>query len=130
MRSRRYSPKVEANRKQREMKRQPHVIWRGIGCLMIIILPLISCAAADIILQYGKTNWGVIIPPEWRAEVAVPFYGVVQDFVAVLVFTAVLTFGAFTLMFVFYAALYKMAGDRTYTALDAPPQRYKPRRRR
>ncbi len=127
---RRYSPRAEANRKQREMMRQPHVIWRGIGCMMIIILPLISFAASDIIVQYGKTNWGVSIPPQWRAELAVPFYGVVQDFIAVLVLTIVLAFGMFTLMFVFYAALYKMSGDRTYSALDAPPQRYKPRKRR
>ena len=34
----------------------PHVIWRGIGCLMMLIIPAISIAAGIETIKYGLAN--------------------------------------------------------------------------
>jgi len=37
---------------------EPHPIWQGIGCLIAIILPVVSYALADVTIQMGiKARW-------------------------------------------------------------------------
>src|SRR4030065_1447811 len=37
---------------------RPNPIWRGMGCLIIIIVPLISFAAAKVLIDYGiQQGW-------------------------------------------------------------------------
>jgi hypothetical protein len=39
----------------------PHPIWQGIGCLMFIIVPIISYALADVTIQAGvKAHWSLL----------------------------------------------------------------------
>lgn len=42
-------------------KREIHPVWRGIGCLMMIVIPVISWAATLALLEYGKKQaWAFI----------------------------------------------------------------------
>ncbi len=42
-----------ATRRQKPADQGPHVIWRGLGCLMIVIIPVISFAFAYELVNYG-----------------------------------------------------------------------------
>src|SRR5687768_5647909 len=37
----------------KEVDKTPHAIWRGIGCLMILIIPILSIALGYETVQYG-----------------------------------------------------------------------------
>jgi hypothetical protein len=42
-------------------KKEPHPIWQGIGCLIIIILPVISYVLADLTIKMGlKAHWSFL----------------------------------------------------------------------
>lgn len=42
----------------REEGKQIHPVWRGIGLVMIVFIPIISFVAATLVLQYNSTkNW-------------------------------------------------------------------------
>lgn len=45
-------------------KGQVHPVWRGIGCVLMIIIPVISYVAADfLVTNAGSISW-VVIPGE------------------------------------------------------------------
>lgn len=48
------------NKKKREI--QP--IWRGAGCILIVILPLISYTISTIVIDNKKISTWIIIPKE------------------------------------------------------------------
>jgi hypothetical protein len=42
----------------REERRRIHPVWRGVGFVMMILIPVISYAAAEVLLDLnGKNNW-------------------------------------------------------------------------
>lgn len=125
-------------KKVRERTRQPHFLWRGIGCIMLIIVPVISVAAG-----YETVNWalrsGYAIPYELLGTPRFPdlFYSSsgmmtllspiirIQHFYAYAVGTimymvllsGVTSFG--------YALIYRAIGPGQYGPLDAPPPKIK-----
>jgi len=116
----------------------PHVIWRGIGCLMMLIIPAISIAAGYETVNYGLTHdWS--IPYQLLGAARLPdfFYkssGLLQLFgfitripnfyahAAVSILYMVLIGGIIS---VIYAVVYRMVGPSRYGPLDAPPPKIK-----
>ena len=116
----------------------PHVIWRGIGCLMMLIIPAISIAAGYETVNYGLTH-GWSIPYQLLGAARLPdfFYkssGLLQLFgfitripnfyahAAVSILYMVLIGGIIS---VIYAVVYRMVGPSRYGPLDAPPPKIK-----
>jgi hypothetical protein len=121
-----------------ERKEQQHPIWRGIGCLMIVIIPLMSYAGAVILVNYGLAH-GWPFPPEligyvqfpdwvWNAPIlpslAAPIASFLNLFAVLITFflIAVLLSGIFSTL---YAFLYRIAGPSKFSAVDAPPSKHK-----
>jgi hypothetical protein len=98
-----------------ERKWRVHPIWRGIGCLMLIIVPLISWAIADIFVKANKQGHWLDVPPGVSGPAGYPDL-FVTAMVAVIV--AIMIFGFYT---VIYTLIYRMTGPPTYGPLDAPP---------
>lgn len=115
----------------------PPPIWRGIGCLMIVLIPVISYAAAEVSMPFFL-NRGLVprellfTPqvPEWLLVVPV----LAQVFRFLFVRYAILaTLGLTVLYIVFfgglftviYAFMYRMASPSRYGPMDAPPPRVK-----
>ncbi len=48
----------------RKEKKQEHPIWRGIGCVMIIVVPLFSFFAASLLIDSRQHFPWMIIPQE------------------------------------------------------------------
>jgi hypothetical protein len=59
---------------------------RGIGCIMIIVVPILAYGAAVLLVNYGATH-GWPIPPNWFGPPAVhPFLWNIQGLRVILAF--------------------------------------------
>lgn len=102
-----------------ERRWRVHPIWRGIGCLMLVIVPLISWAIADMFVQANKEGHWLDVPPGMSGPSGFPDIFIT---VMVTVIVAIMLFGLYT---VIYMLMYKMTGPPTYGAMDAPPTKKK-----
>ena len=115
----------------------PPPVWRGIGCMLIFLVPIVSYAAAEVTMPFFL-NRGLVPQellftpqtPEWLQ--VMPVLAQVFRFLfgryAILA-TLGLTF--FYIIFitgiltVIYAFMYRMAAPSRYGPMDAPPPRIK-----
>jgi hypothetical protein len=115
----------------------PPPIWRGIGCLLIILVPVMSFAAADLSWRFFWER-GLIPPellatpqpPDWLglSPVLLNAYWYVfskEAILAILVLTLVYTIFMAGVISVFYAFMYRLTAPSKYGPMDAPPPRIK-----
>jgi hypothetical protein len=107
-----------------------HPVWRGIGCLMLLIIPVMSYAGAVLLVQANIEQRWVTVPFEFMMGFSIPYVGMVEHFIAVLIVTLVLMFVGFGALMVIYALMSRMAGWSDMGPLDAPPERATRRRSR
>jgi len=112
-----------------------HGIWRGIGCLMILIIPTISIAAAYQTVKIALVNnWG-IIPIELLGSPRLPDFiykstglqtiltpltkipNLYANALVSILYMVVIS----GLISVIYAAVYRMVGPERYGPTDEPP---------
>ena len=118
-----------------------HPVMRGIGCIMMIVVPLLAYGTALWLVDYGiRQGWP--IPPNWlqpirihplllRIESFEPIWNflLVQDnLIAVVVFTVAITIVVGGIMSVLYGYMYTLFGPPRYGPQDAPPIRVKVKR--
>jgi len=108
--------------------------WRGIGCVLFLLIPIMSWVAATLILQsyqnialpYGMTRV-VVIPYTHIGEIDRLITQINQYFVSTgfmtgqLFLTVILAFVGYGIMAFLYAILYKIAGPPRYGPFDVPP---------
>lgn len=131
--------KYSIYRQVRPKPRQIHPIWRGIGCIIAIIIPAISIIIAWLIVDANWTrlpNWLVapIVLPElmyrYLPQVAnvigpilyrpkLPAYALFT-ILALLILTGILS--------VVYALIYRFIGPPRYSPVDALPPKGKVKR--
>ncbi len=112
----------------------PHPIWRGIGCLMILIVPIMSFALAAIFVQIAlQQNWPVpyqllgnpVMPKGlWDVSVLAPILAFIQaqtNLYAILALTILFIIVLGGVLSVGYAFIYRFIGPPRYSPLDAPP---------
>jgi hypothetical protein len=121
--------------KKRQIPRPegPHPIWRGIGCFMNLIIPVISYAAAYMLIDTAVTkHWPV--PYQLLGYPTIPgfLYNITAlfplwDFIhnlnnlyAILAATILFVIILEAIMGVVYAFIYRANVPR-YNPLDAPP---------
>jgi hypothetical protein len=52
---REYQPNRGISRKERQ---RIHPVWRGVGCALMVLIPIIAFAGANVLLDLnGKNNW-------------------------------------------------------------------------
>lgn len=118
-----------------------HPIWRGIGCFMIILIPIMAWAGMNVIMQ---SNLVTKLPASFSQPVI--FKLTDYDFVNVVVlwlnanlgergftFGVVIFFLGFMLvgyllLVILYGALFRMMGPPKYGPQDSPPIKGSPRR--
>ena len=110
-----------------------HPIWRGIGCIMMILIPLVSIVAALVVIDTG-TKQGWPIPYELMGNPRFPAYAYqipvidilartvssVNNLYAIVVFSAVFMILGFAIISFVYSAAFRVVGPPRYTPLDAP----------
>jgi hypothetical protein len=115
----------------------PHPIWRGIGCLIIVLVPILSFAAASVtmpvLFNRGLVPKQLLFTPEtptwlWYAPVVAQtfqfLFGRYAIFATlILTFVYILVLGG--LFSVIYAAMYRTVAPSRYGPMDAPPPKVK-----
>jgi hypothetical protein len=118
-----------------------HPVMRGIGCIMIVVVPILAYGAAVLLVDYGVSR-GWPIPPNWLGRITIhplllqlrglePVWNFLlrqNDLVANLIFAIAITIVIGGLMSVIYGYLYSIFGPPRYGPQDAPPIRVKVKR--
>ncbi len=123
-------------KEQQERRWKINPVWRGIGCLLIIMVPIMAWFAAQLIMQ---SNTSLPLPADMRKTMTIRYINVVQvDRVIADInrfsathglvagqffFTVLLMFIGFGLLSVVYAVMYRIAGPPRYGPFDIPPGR-------
>jgi hypothetical protein len=115
-----------------------HPVMRGIGCILMIAVPILAYGISLVLVDYGvKRGWP--IPPAWFGPLTIhPLLWKVQglqsilqfleaqpDLEAHLAFTAVIVLVIGGIMTLFYGWVYAIFGPPKYGPQDAPPIRKK-----
>lgn len=108
-----------------------HPIWRGIGCVMFLMIPVMSYAGAVLIVESNLLSRWIVMPPELMMTVRLPFVPLppIPHLYANLLVGAVLVMLGFGALTILYALVFRLSGGSSLGPLDAPPV-YRQRRRR
>lgn len=104
-----------------------HPVWRGIGCLMMLIIPVVAYAGAVMLVEANSRQGWVPVGRELSQTVAVPGLGAVPYLYANLIVAVILSLVGFALLTVFFAVFTRMAAPPPPT-FDVPPVRRQSRR--
>ena len=118
-----------------------HPIMRGIGCIMIIVVPILAYGISVLLVNYGAAH-GWPIPPGWygpptihpllwRLQGLQPILQFIQaqnNLDANLIFAVAITVVIGGIMSVIYGYIYTIFGPPRYGPQDAPPIRTKVKR--
>jgi hypothetical protein len=120
-----------------EKKRESSPIWRGVGCILIVVVPLISYGLMIILTPVIKaTNLvpyellGQVKFPAWAVKAPVLsdltfFIGGINDlWLKVIAFVVILLLLT-TISSLIYTMIFQLIGPPRYTDKDAPPAKYK-----
>lgn len=125
---------------QREKKRaqrgQVHPVMRGIGCILLVLIPIIAYGTAVLLVNYGITN-GWPIPPNWLGtpevhpllwrlrglEVILTFIQAQTNLMANLIFAIAIAVFIFGVLSIIYGFLFRLLGPPQYGPTDVPPAR-------
>lgn len=116
-----------SNLKQKEMRAGIHPAWRGIGCLLMILVPIISFAAADVYIESNLDK--IAIPFSLRMNLDTIVLGVVRFFPAKLLLAVIVTFALFAMIFILYSVMYSVIGGNKRGPMDVAPSRKKIKKR-
>jgi hypothetical protein len=110
-----------------------HPAWRGIGCILFLVVPLVSWAAGSLTLDYGlQTGWpippdilGNPTLPDWSYELpvisplAIWFYNQMNIYgIAFFSLLYLIVIGG--IVSTVYSMVYRVFGPPRYTAIDEP----------
>lgn len=119
----------------------PHAIWRGIGCLMMLIIPVISYAAGYETINYAIEN-NIDVPYQLLGTPRLPdfFYNsgslisllnpllAIKNLYAYLVAAIFYTLILGSITSIGYAIVYRFTAPSRYGPLDVPQPNFKVKR--
>lgn len=125
-------------KEQQERPWKIHPAWRGIGCILCLIVPIMAWVGASMVLQ---SNLKLPLIYEMSGTVQIPYSQINQVdkiisqinqfFVSIrfqngqLLLTIIFMVIGFGILAFLYALLYKMAGPPMYGPFDVPPSSVK-----
>lgn len=103
---------------------QIHPVWRGIGCLMLLIFPPVAFAAGHLLVEANLENAWYPIPREFMGSFTIPTTSITfPHFYSTMMVATILLLLGFGVVMVIYAAMYSAVGPSRYGPLDSPPVR-------
>ncbi len=104
-------------------KKEPHPVWRVIGLVFIIVLPIISIFASLVLVQQNLAHNWFAFPADLILPDAKDPLIIVKILYAVIILLAL---AAFALLVTFM--VYKFFGPSRYGPYDVPSQSFKKRK--
>lgn len=103
-----------------------HPIWRGIGCVLMLLIPIMAYAGAILLVQANlKAGW-VPLPAQFTRTVNFPYIGNIEHLLANLIVAVLLSFIGFALMSFLYSILFRIMNPDPDGPMDAKPVRSRP----
>lgn len=113
-----------------------HPVMRGIGCIMMVVVPILAYGIAVLLVNYGAQH-GWPIPPNWYGPITIhpllwrlqglqPILQYLQrqnNLEANLIFTVALIVLIGGIMSMIYGYVYTLFGPPQYGPQDEPPIR-------
>ncbi len=97
-----------------------HPIWYGLGCLLALLIPILSYLLTLWILDLNAEHRWFAIPPELILQEPLPLIGRVPPYTLLhLVMTLVIALLLFGFLSLVYAVLYRLFGGSPYLPFDA-----------
>jgi hypothetical protein len=106
-----YQPK----RKENPAKKPIHPVWRGIGCILLIVIPVISYVAADYFISNRTQFSWVAIPQEMVVKSLPDPMLIVKIF-----YTAIFVFCLYLILTVATFVINRLFGPSRYGPYDIP----------
>jgi hypothetical protein len=118
-------------------KKEMNPIWRGIGCILIVVVPLMAFGLMLLIvpalIATGKVPYqlvGYVHFPLWAYRVMIIkniafFIGSLKDLWLNIIIFWIMVLILTTVASLLYAWVYTLVGPARYTALDAPPPKHR-----
>jgi hypothetical protein len=122
--------------KAKAKRNEVHPVMRGIGCILIVLVPIIAYGIAVYTVDYGvRKGWP--IPPTWLGMINIPplllklaglsviwnFLRNQNNLTANLVFTVAFAIVIFGILSILYGFTYRLFGPAEYGPTDEPPIR-------
>ncbi len=122
--------------KAKAKRNEVNPIMRGIGCVLIVLVPILAYGISVYLVDYGvRKGWA--IPATWLGIVNIPplllnlaglsivwnFLQAQNNLTANLVFAAAITIFIFGVLAIIYGFTYRIFGPPAYGPTDAPPIR-------
>ena len=122
--------------KEKVKRNEVNPVMRGIGCILVVLVPILAYGTAVYVVDYGvRSGWP--IPLTWLGIVDIPplllklaglsvvwnFLQAQNNLTANLVFALVITIVIFGLLSIIYGFTYKLFGPPEYGPTDMPPER-------
>ena len=138
--------KYQSYQKQRpkSSSNQVHPIWRGIGCFIGILVPLLAYGLAVIVINYilHEGMAGTYFPAWMFNTPVLPksitnsrflypiFYPLlkIRHLYGLAIFTGLFSIVLYGFLSLIYAILYRFIGPPRYSPIDAPPPKVKVKR--
>ena len=111
---------------QANMPKRPwsiHPIWRGIGCFMMVLIPVMAYAGAVLLVEENTSQGWLPMPRELAQTIPLPMIGNVPHLLANLVVALALSLVGFGVFTAIYSLFFSMVGPSRFGPLDAPPVR-------
>ena len=121
-----FNPRASAAQRPWEI----HPVWRGIGCLLMVLVPVMAYAGAVLLVQANVSQGWIPISSELYQRVNIPNVGSFENLFANLLVAALLALLGFGLIVAIYSLIYKAVGPSQLGPLDAEPIRRKPPQRK
>jgi hypothetical protein len=99
-----------------EKSKKVHPIWRGIGFILMVVVPVLSYFATTNILEQNQVKHWFPLP----MDIISPWGNDPLIFIKILM-TLGITIIAFMLIFVVGSLLFRIFGPPRYGPLDSPP---------
>ena len=96
-----------------------HPVWQGIGCLLMILIPMMAYAGAVLIVQANMEKKWIPFPTELMRTVTIPNIGSFNHLFATLLVAFVLAMLGFALIVFLYSFMYRIVGPPRLGPLDA-----------
>ena len=138
-----YSSLSKPQAKTRKWKIHP--VWRGIGCMIMAIIPILAYTASNLFVRANLRNHWLDFPPEFTKTLSisaskVPFITlpnvnkILYDFFgriyyADLAFFLVFLVLGYIMLLVVYAFMYRVTAPPRYSGYDIPPIKSSSKRR-
>jgi hypothetical protein len=122
--------------KPKPKRDEVHPVMRGIGCILLVLVPILAYGSAGYLVNYGVGK-GWPIPIAWLGMVDIPpfllklgglavvwnYLRAQNNLMANLVFAFTITVVIFGILAVLYGFMYRLFGPPEYGPTDVPPER-------